>query len=61
MVTQVSEAVGYDEHSGRLILHDVFDRRDGRALRPTGYLPTFLSELLGEKLLPLEFLLEDGS
>jgi Flp pilus assembly CpaF family ATPase len=61
VVTQVSEAVGYDEQSGRLILHDVFDRRDGRSLRPTGYLPTFLSELLSEKLLPLEFLLEDGS
>jgi pilus assembly protein CpaF len=61
VVTQVSEAAGFDEHSGRLILHDVFDRRDGRALRPTGYLPTFLSDLLSEKLLPLEFLLEDKS
>ncbi len=58
VVTQVSEVAGYDEVTGRLIVHDVFDRRDGRTLRPTGYLPTFLSELLSEKLLPLEFLLE---
>ncbi len=58
VVTQVSEVAGFDEQTGRLIVHDVFDRRDGRVLRPTGYLPTFLAELLGEKLLPLEFLLK---
>jgi Flp pilus assembly CpaF family ATPase len=57
-VTQVSEVAGYDEHSSRLIVHDVFNRRDGQELRPTGYLPTFLETLLASELLPLEFLLE---
>jgi pilus assembly protein CpaF len=60
VVTQVSEAAGYDEQAGRLIVHDVFNRRDGRHLRPTGYLPSFLDALMQSRLLPLEFLLDEG-
>jgi Flp pilus assembly CpaF family ATPase len=58
VVTQVSEVAGYDEQTGKLVIHDVFNRRDGLTLRPTGYLPGFLPDLLESQLLPLEFLLE---
>ncbi|MBX3442871.1 MAG: Flp pilus assembly complex ATPase component TadA [Planctomyces sp.] len=58
VITQVSEAAGYDEQTGRLIIHDVFNRRNGQTLTPTGYLPTFLGQLLESRLLPIEFLLD---
>jgi pilus assembly protein CpaF len=59
VITQIAEAAGYDEQTGRLVVHDVFNRRNGETLRPTGHLPSFLENLLTSQLLPLEFLLED--
>jgi len=58
-VTQVSEVAGYDEDRKELIVTDIFNFRDGLSLRPTGYLPTFIEELMDKELLKLEFLYGD--
>lgn len=55
VVTQISELVGVDRQSQRVIVTDIFNRREG-ALRPTGYLPTFVTGLIEKKLLAAEFL-----
>jgi Flp pilus assembly CpaF family ATPase len=55
-VTQISEVSGYDEVRKELIVTDIFNFRDGLTLRPTGYLPTFIEELMDKELLKLEFL-----
>lgn len=53
-LTHVTEVAGFDINTGRYELHDIFTREyrghdaHGRIqseLRPTGYLPTFLSQL----------------
>jgi pilus assembly protein CpaF len=56
LVSQISEVVGYDPVLGQPVVHDIFNLREGRALHPTGYLPTFVEELIGKNLLQLEFL-----
>jgi pilus assembly protein CpaF len=56
LVSQISEVVGYDPDLAQPVVHDIFNLRDGRALHPTGYLPTFVEPLIGKKLLQLEFL-----
>jgi pilus assembly protein CpaF len=58
-VTQVSEVSGYDADRKELIVTDIFNFRDGLHLRPTGYLPTFINELMDKELLKLEFLYGD--
>jgi pilus assembly protein CpaF len=55
-VTQLSEVCGYDPGRKELIVTDIFNFRDGVSLRPTGYLPTFIDELIEKDLLKLEFL-----
>jgi len=55
-VTQVSEIAGYDPDAGGLVIHDIYNFRDGQNLRPTGYLPTFVESLMARNLLQLEFL-----
>jgi pilus assembly protein CpaF len=59
-VTQISEVAGYDTDRKDLIVTDIFNFRDGRHLRPTGYLPTFINELMDKELLKLEFLYGEG-
>ncbi len=58
-VTQISEVVRYDPRENGLIIHDIFDFRDGESLSPTGYLPTFIDDLIAKDLLKLEFLYGD--
>ena len=55
-VTQISEVAGIDQDSHELIIHDIYNMRDGSTLRATGYLPTFVESLIQKKLLQLEFL-----
>ncbi len=55
-VTQISEVVRYDPDEKRIVIHDIFNFRDGQALRPTGYLPSFIDSLIEKQLLDLEFL-----
>lgn len=55
-VTQISEVAGLDPDTHELIIHDIYNMRDGQTLRPTGYLPTFVESLIQKKLLQLEFL-----
>lgn len=56
VVTQISEIAGYDPQDQGLIVHDIYNHRDGETLRPTGYLPTFVDDLMANDLLKLEFL-----
>ncbi len=56
VVTQISEVHRYDPDERQIVLHDIFNFRDGRALRPTGYLPSFVDSLIDKELLDLEFL-----
>lgn len=55
-VTQVSEVVRYDPEEKQIVVNDIFNFRDGRLLRPTGYLPSFVDTLIEKQLLDLEFL-----
>ena len=55
-VTQISEIAGYDQDRAELVIHDIYNYRDGQMLRPTGYLPTFVESLMAKNLLQLEFL-----
>jgi len=55
-VTQVSEVVRYDAQQKRVVVSDIFNYRDGKALKPTGYLPSFVDALVEKDLLALEFL-----
>jgi len=54
-VTQISEIAGYDPERGLVVL-DIYNFRDGKHLRPTGYMPTFVDSLIEKDLLKLEFL-----
>ncbi len=56
VVTQISEVAGYDPIREDLTVIDIFNHRDGESLKPTGYLPTFIDELIERDLLRLEFL-----
>ena len=55
-VTQISEVAGYDQDRQQLNVLDIYNQRDGKSLRPTGYLPTFVESLIEKDLLKLEFL-----
>ena len=55
-VTQITEIVAYDPAREGLIVTDIYNTRDGKTLRPTGYLPTFIDSLIEKNLLKLEFL-----
>jgi pilus assembly protein CpaF len=56
VITQIAEVVRYDADEKRIVLADVFNFRDGRLLRPTGRLPSFIDSLVDKELLDLEFL-----
>lgn len=56
MVTQISEVERMDEETGDLIVTDIFNARNGVSLQPTGYLPTFVDQLVDKNLLDLRFL-----
>jgi len=56
VVTQVSEVAGYDADRKDLVIHDIFNYRNGEALAPTGYMPSFIDKLMEKDLLKLEFL-----
>ena len=55
-MVQIAEVAGYDAQAGKIVLHDIFNRRTGDALSPTGFLPTFVDSLMEKRLLELEFL-----
>ena len=55
-MTQISEVVRYDPEEKRIVVHDIFNFRNGRSLQPTGYLPSFIDSLVEKDLLNLEFL-----
>jgi Flp pilus assembly CpaF family ATPase len=56
VVTQISEIAGFDPDRNALVIHDIFNYRDDKALKPTGYMPTFAESLIEKDLLKLEFL-----
>jgi len=56
VVTQVSEVVRVDPDTKEVVVLDVFNYRDGTALQPTGYLPSFVDALVDNELLELRFL-----
>jgi pilus assembly protein CpaF len=56
LVTQISEVTAIDPENNRATVTDIFNFRDGVSLQPTGYLPTFVEELIDSGLLDLEFL-----
>ena len=56
IVTQITEVLHYDPEENQIILHDIFNFRNGVSLRPTGYLPSFIDSLVEKELLDMEFL-----
>lgn len=56
LVTQISEVYGIDPETQQVIIRDIFNYRDGQTLQPTGYLPTFVDELIRQSLLDVQFL-----
>jgi len=56
VVSQVSEISGVHPETHKVIITDIFNRRDGENLRPTGTLPSYMEELVEQKLLDLDFL-----
>ena len=55
-VTQISEATGYDADRQCIATTDIFNTRDREVLQPTGYMPSFIDQLIERDLLKLEFL-----
>ena len=56
-VTQIAEVSGVDPADGRVRMRDIFNLRgEDDALQPTGYLPTFVEQLVAKKLLDPRFL-----
>jgi Flp pilus assembly CpaF family ATPase len=56
VVGQISEIVGLHPETTEVLVSDIFNRRNGTSLEPTGYLPTFVDSLVGKRLLDVEFL-----
>lgn len=56
LVTQISEVSGIDPDTQQVVIRDIFNYRDGQTLQPTGYLPTFVDELVRRNLLDVQFL-----
>ncbi|MFN5529938.1 MAG: ATPase, T2SS/T4P/T4SS family, partial [Planctomycetaceae bacterium] len=51
VVSQIAEVAGLDPDTHELVIHDIFNLRDGQVLRATGYLPTFVESLIARNLL----------
>lgn len=56
VVSQISEVTGVHPKTTDVMITDIFNRRDGKELRPTGYMPSFVDSLIAKELLELEFL-----
>ncbi len=56
VVSQVTEVVGVDPNTTDVIVSDIFNRRNGRSLEPTGRMPSFIDALVEKQLLDLKFL-----
>jgi hypothetical protein len=56
VVSQVSEVTGLHPETLDVLVSDIFNRRNGVSLQPTGYLPTFVDALVEKNLLDVEFL-----
>jgi pilus assembly protein CpaF len=62
VVTQVAEVLRYDPQDKQIVIIDIFNFRNGVALRPTGYMPSFVDSLVEKELLDIEFLYgKDGT
>jgi hypothetical protein len=60
VVKQVSEISGVHPETFDLLVVDIFNRRDGKSLEPTGRLPSFVDSLVDKRLLDLQFLYGRG-
>lgn len=60
VITEITEVVGVDPETKNVIMHDIFNFRNGQSLEPTGYLPTFIDSLVEKDLLDLNFLYGEG-
>ena len=59
-VTQIAELTGIDPDTNRANTTDIYNiRRAKSALRPTGYLPSFIDSLVEKNLIDLDFLYEN--
>jgi len=56
VVGQIAEVTGVHPDTNDVMVVDIFNRRNGRTLEPTGRLPTFVDVLVEKHLLRLEFL-----
>jgi Flp pilus assembly CpaF family ATPase len=56
VVSQVSEVTGLHPETLDVLVSDIFNRRSGVSLQPTGHLPTFVDALVEKNLLDIEFL-----
>jgi Flp pilus assembly CpaF family ATPase len=56
VVTQIAEVARFDPDAGKVVVLDMFNYRNGVSLQPTGYLPSFVDELVEKELLEAEFL-----
>ncbi|MEQ8791017.1 MAG: ATPase, T2SS/T4P/T4SS family [Pirellulaceae bacterium] len=56
VVSQVSEVTGLHPETLDVLVADIFNRRNGVSLQPTGYLPTFVDSLVEKNLLDIAFL-----
>ena len=57
MVTQITEITGLHPHTGEVEMRDVMSavaRGEDPRLRPTGYLPTFMGDLIDQGLIDLD-------
>ena len=61
VISQISEIAGYDSIQQQLMVLDIFSRSAEERLKPTGYLPSFVDELISKNLLTLEFLYGEKS
>lgn len=59
MVSQVAEVERIDEETGELVITDIFNMQDGKSMQPTGFLPSFVDQLVDKSLLDLRFLYSD--
>ncbi|MBL8817760.1 MAG: Flp pilus assembly complex ATPase component TadA [Planctomyces sp.] len=56
VVSEITEVLPSQERDPAVRIRRIFERRPDGELQPTGQLPTFMSELLGQKLLDLQTL-----
>lgn len=56
VVSQISEVTGINPETTDVLVVDIFNRRNGVSLQPTGHLPTFIDSLVAKNLLDVEFL-----